>query len=274
MNKQKGTPDYIDKFVRFLKEVNWHEALIPPITTFLESKYTESDVDNLMMSSSKTVETVLRNTMQQLQGSTVGLNLSGERLLESAVNCHLIKNKDAPLYTLIFWIFKEPRNTAHHEFELYPYKFLVLSTLQADYAVREIDELTKSRYESSFKLELDEPKKEIRLNDVRIFRPDKTNLPSTEKAEGFLTFTNGKTASVALTPNTNGTRSGRYDYRGDAAGTIRVNLRGINGQKPFIAQSGSTAFISMQSKMCPKCGRSIDERASKCPHCGNRLYVY
>lgn len=266
--------NYVDRFVRFLREENWHEILIPAITTFLESKYTESDIDNLMMSASKSVETVLRSTLQRFQGSSTGLNISGEKLLESAVHCHLIESKEAPLYSLVSWIIKEPRNTSHHEFKLYPSKFLVLSILQADNAIRKIDELVTSRYDGSFKLELDEPNKKIILKDVQIFRPDKTNLPNSEKAEGFLTFTDKKTTGVGLKPNGDGTRSGEYDYRGDAAGTVWVNLRGINGKTPFVTMSGSTAYLSVNYKKCPNCERDIDDRATICPNCGNRFYIY
>jgi len=266
--------EYIRRFITFLQEHDWHNELRPNITTFLDSKHIETDVDNLLMGITKKVETVLRDSIQQHQGSTERTREVGIRLLNSAVHCHLIKNKEELLYALLYWILKEPRNIHHHDFKLHPLKNLILFMLQSDYAIGALKNLLASSFEGRFNLDINEDEKSIKISNVKVFCPDKTELPEDAKLEAFLTFSNGKGANVELKPNGDGRRSGKYDYRGASAGTVNVRLGGVVSTTTFTTASSSMVFLWPRYKNCPKCGATVSENDSRCPKCGHRFYIY
>lgn len=263
---------YITRFHTFLSEVNWHEALIPIITTFLESRHIETDIDNLLMQATKKVEMILRNSIQQLQGSSERLKVGGIKLLDYAVHYHLIKNKEDPLYSLIYWILKEPRNTSHHTFKIHPFNELVLIVLQVDKAIRELTNRLKSNYDARMRITVDPEKTKIKIR-TKVFRPNKTVLPDTEKVEAHMRYSNGRIVTLDLKPNGNGYRYGEYDYRGNAAGTISLNYRGINGNKRFLTSSASTVTIFPIDRRCPECGKEIEYGKGTCQNCGTRIYI-
>ena len=267
------TPEYVKKFLSFIREENWHEALIPSITVFSDSKHTLQDIDNLLMAVTKRVETFLRDSIQQFQGSTIRSNLWGIRLLDYAVNCHLIKNKEEPLYHLIYWILKEPRNISHHEFLLHPLKRLKLYMFQVDRAISSLDNLLKSNFKARYKITKDEENKEIKFEEVEVFTPDNILLSLDEKVEGYLYFPNGRNPNVQLKPNGNGTRFGSYNYKGEAAGTISARVGGIYQGERFLTSASSVVYASTDYGTCPFCNSDIEPGSSICPYCGKRLPI-
>lgn len=269
------TPEYIQKFVRFLHDANWHRSLLNAITDFLDTRrYSLSQVDALIMSVTKTVEISLRDAVSRYQGSSVPKDLSyGVKLLNYAVKCGLIQDYKEPIYALLYWILKEPRNTSHHEFISYPYNTLVLFLSEANEAVERIENMIESTYKTHFKVTYDEESRKIKIENAKILRPNGTPLPADQKVEASIKFPDKTTKTLPLNHNGNHW-SGEYDARGQACGTISIYLEGINHGKHFIAPSASTIMVSpLYGEACPKCGRLIDAETYICPNCGNRLRV-
>jgi len=95
--------DYIAKFVRFLSDSSWNKSLLNPINTFLSGNYSLSEIDSLMMSVTKTVEKTLENAIARRRGSPVPRQYSyGIRLLNYALSCNFIKNKNEPIFSLLY----------------------------------------------------------------------------------------------------------------------------------------------------------------------------
>lgn len=267
------TPEYVIKFLNFIREENWHEALIPSITVFSDSKHTVQDIDNLLMAVTKRVETFLKNSILQFQGSTSKSKYYGIRLLDYAIDCHLIKKKEEPLYHLIYWILKEPRNISHHIFSLYPLKTLKLFMLEVDHAIGSLDDLLKSGLKARFNLTIDEEHSEIAFYNVKVYSPNNELLPLDEKVEGYLYFSDERNIPVSLKPNGNGSRFGSYCYKGEAAGTIWARVGGVYQGERFLAPASSSAFLSPDYGTCPFCNSDIKPGSSICPYCGKRLRI-
>lgn len=267
-------PEYIRKFVRFLRDATWHIDLSDIINNFLESKQSDNEIDNLIMSITKKVETTLRESIEKIQGRSLPSRINGIKLLDYALDCKLIDNKDNSLYHLIYWLLKEPRNKSHHEFTAFPYNALVQFTLDADATIRGIKTRIDASYSGSFTLSFDPSNKVIQVQDVKIWRPDQTSLPSDQKVEGILRFQNGTMKTLPLSHDGQNSWKAEYDARGEPAGTLWVNLGGENHGKHFLATNTSAAFISPQiGEACPNCGKKIGFQVSTCPNCGYRLRV-
>lgn len=270
------TPEYVEKFVRFLQEATWHRSHLEIITSFLEARrFATSDIDSLMMAITKNVETNLRSALALHLGSAVPNDRSyGVRLLDYAVNCHLIPNKEHPLYALLYWILKEPRNTSHHDFTSYPYNTLVMFMTEANEALEQICRLIKPTYGAYLRTNYDEKEKKIKIDNVTVLRPNGTPLPADQKVEAILNFADKKVKTIPLTYGS-GSWHGEYDARGEACGTVSCFLKGLNHGTHFVASSGSNATVSFPTnESCPHCGQTISVGTYVCPKCGKRLYLF
>lgn len=226
------------------------------------------------MSVTKKVETTLKDSIEKTQGHPLPPRTSGIKLLDYALGCHLIKSKGDPLYSLLYWLLKEPRNTSHHEFIVYPYNSLVQFMLEANAAIQKTKDRIGTSYSGSFVLFFDPEKKTIEVNDVKVWRPNQIPLPSDQKVEATFKFSNGSMKTLPLRPNGGSSWKEKYDARGESAGTVWVGLRGVNHGKRFLVPSGSTTYLSPQiGETCPYCGHKLEFRGSICPNCGSRLYV-
>jgi hypothetical protein len=266
--------NFIKSFVTFLRSNNWHRFLLPVITVFLDSNHTDIDLDNFLMAITKKAEINLRTCIQRHQASAIRSKEVGIRLLDSAVHCHLIKNKEETLYALLFWILKEPRNLHHHEFSIHPLKTIILYTLQVDHALFEMDKLMQSTYRGEFKAEINDKNKEFLVYDVKVYDPNNNDITDDIKLEANFTFSNGKVGVSELRSNGEGNTFGRYNYRGNAAGTLRVELAGVTESSRITMTSGTTLYLSPNMKQCSHCGETIDESDWRCPRCGEHFYIF
>jgi len=269
-------PEHVQKFIRFLRDANWHRSLLKMITDFLEGhRYSASEIDSLMMSVTKAVETNLRDAVTRCQESPVPRNVSyGIRLLNYAVNCGLIRNREEPIYALLYWIFKEPRNTSHHEFVSYPYNTLVLFMSEANEALERIEHLIEYPYRAHFNMIYDQEEQKIKIENAKIWRPNGTPLPTDQKVEISINFPDRTLKTIPLSPHENGYWRGEYDARGQLCGTVYTYLGVVNHGTRFVVSSGSTIAVTFPSgESCPYCGSLITWDTSICPYCGKRLRV-
>jgi len=245
------------------------------ITDFLEGKrYSENEIDALMMSVTKRVETTLKDSIERYQGKSLPSKISGDKLLDHALGCHFIKNKEEPIYSLLYWTLKEPRNTSHHEFTTYPYNTLVQFMLEANMVIQRIRTLAEPGYSGRFDLSFDPNKKTLGIEYAKVWRPDDTDLPLNQKVEITFKFPDEAIKTLPLSPSNNGYWKGGYDARGESAGTVWANLRGVNHGRPFNIATGSTvALFPVVGENCPNCGKTIDYQTSICPKCGSRLRI-
>ncbi|MHA1280159.1 MAG: zinc ribbon domain-containing protein [Candidatus Helarchaeota archaeon] len=266
--------DFKESFESFLRTHQWHNKLLDPITIYLDSSQNDTNVDNLLMSVTKIVETSLRENIQRKLSSKDKSPEVGIRLLDSAVHCHFIKSKDEPLYSLLFWILKEPRNLHHHEFQYHPVKSLQLFILQADHAIFEMEKIWQSQYRGEFKVEVHEEEKTIEVYEAKVYNFENEDITEDIKLDANFTFSNGKTGAIKLDSNGGGYKHGKYDYRGNAAGTLRIGLAGVTYDNTFVTQSGSTAFLVSNYQKCPKCGKVVQSQDWRCSFCGERFFIY
>ena len=270
------TPDYVEKFVRFLHDANWHKSLLDIITDFIEGhRYTVSEIDSLIMSVTKKVETSLLDAVVRHQGSSVPVQRSyGTKLLKYAVKSGLIQSPEEPVYSLLNWIIKEPRNTSHHEFVSYPYNTLVLFMSEANQAIEQIEHLIEDPYEAYFRMAYEEDEKKIKIENAKVLRPNGSTLPIDQKAEILLKFPNQMLKTVPLTPDENDNWKGEYDTRGEQCGTIWGYITGVNHGRHFETSSGSSIAVTFPlGESCPECGHPITSNTYICPNCGTRLKV-
>ena len=161
---KKAVPEYIEKLVQFLnQETSWNSYILSDIQAFLEVKNpSNKEIDSLLMSVTKRVETKLKETLAIHLGNPVPRDKSyGVKLLDYAVSSHLIASKDEPIYSLISLLIKVPRNTTHHTFSSFPYKTTVMFLSEANEAIEQIESLTKSTYVSHLNTNYDNSKKKI-----------------------------------------------------------------------------------------------------------------
>jgi hypothetical protein len=277
----KNTPEYIKKFVKFLRDATWEKTLSQPIDNFKKAKsYTRTEIDNLLMSITKSVETTLKGAIKKLQAKPLPKKACGVELLNYALGCGLIKSKEDPLYSLAYYILKEPRNTSHHEFAIYPYNALVRFSLEANEAIEQIESRIRGRYAGTGIFSFNEKEKVIQVKKVKVQRPNGTQLPSNKKVEARFKLSNGSFKNLLLKPNGNGLFEGTYDARGLPAGTLWWDLIGIDeGGEHFTTSSANTAVLypSIGTK-CPKCGKLlnlplIDYGRVVCDKCGHPLEI-
>jgi hypothetical protein len=245
------------------------------ITSFLEAgRFTASEIDSLMMTITKNVESNLRGALARHLGNAVPNDRSyGIRLLDYAVDCHLIPSKEHPLYALLYWILKEPRNTSHHDFTSYPYNTLVMFMTEANEALEQIERMIKPTYGAYLRTNYDEKEKKIKIDNVRVLRPNGSPLPGDQKVEAILNFADKKVKTIPLTFGTDSWH-GEYDARGEACGTASCFLQGLNHGTHFVATSGSSITVSFPAnEPCPNCGEIVSSGTSVCPKCGKRLHL-
>jgi hypothetical protein len=224
------------------------------------------------MLTTKQVENILRTSIEKSRGSSPPPNVSSERLLNYALGGHLLRDKRDPLYSLMFWLFKEPRNTSHHEFRLYPYNYLVQSMSEANFAIRNIKTRTISGYMGNFSSNFNQSDTSIEWSNVRIRRPGNTPLSLDQKVEGLLKFQDGSFKNVSLVSDGVSGWKGKYDARGDRMGTVWVGLRVVEQGNYYNISSGYAINATPTSgKSCTACGRTV--YASRCPYCGNPMYL-
>lgn len=271
-----GTPEYIEKFVKFLHDANWHRSILDKVTHFLEAQhFTTGDIDSLLMEVTKTVESNLRATVARHMGKKIPQNRSyGIKLLNLAVDSHLILNREHPLYGFLCWILKGPRNTSHHEFTNYPFNTLVMFMTEANQALEGIENLFEPTHKAYLKTRYDKSEKKIKIESGKILRPDGTPLPNDQKVEVAICLPDKKVKTIPLTQNETGDWQGEYDVRGEACGTLSCYLEGLNHGTHFTTSSGSSVVVSYSlNKPCPKCGHVITSDTSFCPKCGERLRI-
>lgn len=264
--------NYIERFAVFLGEHIWNNSLAQILTSFLGSRHDESDIDTLIMAITKKVETVLRDSIREHQGSSKESDRVGIALLNYAVDCHLISSKEEPLYHTIYWVLKEPRNASHHKFKMYPLKQLELILLQTDEAIDELRNRLRSEYEAKSRIILDPKGTKIKIK-AKMFSPDKIAIPDDRKVEANLQFYDEKIVPLELRPQADGYRYAEYDYRGNSAGTLRVTYSVIERSKHIIAQGEHTLVVPYINDKCPKCGGEVQLGQGRCPSCGNMLYL-
>jgi hypothetical protein len=267
--------EYIEKFVRFLQDATWHESLLDIITEFIEkSGQTNSDLDSLIMSATKKVEESLRNSVSKKIGTAVPPTESyGQKLVNYAITCDLIKDYYQPIYALLSWLFKEPRNTSHHSFVSYPYNSLVLFMSEINEALERIDNLVVTPYSANLRMNFDPSVKKLLIGNVKIVRPNGTFLPTSEKAEISLRFPQQGWKTVPLVPDGKDYWKGEYDARGEYCGTIWGSVRGVDKGSGFVASGAANTTVGFASTSCPNCGGSVALGAYTCPHCGRRLTI-
>jgi len=258
------------------QETSWNKSIVTSITKFLNIKSpTKDDVDSLIMTVTKMVETKLRDTLAIHLGTSVPNDKSyGVRLLDYAVDSHLISSKSETIYSLLYLILKEPRNTSHHTFKTYPYKTIVMFLCEVNEAIERIDSLIKPTYVSYLSTNYYPSTKKI-IVEANILRPDMTVLPHDQKAEVVLHFPQGRVKTIPLTGGALNTWTAEYDARGEACGTASCFIRGFDKTIPFVASSGASFVVSYPvGQKCPHCGNEIGVLfTSLCPHCGKELSI-
>jgi hypothetical protein len=263
---------YIERFVTFLGEHTWHSSLTPMLTSFLDGNHDENAIDRLITAVTKKIETVLRDSIKEYQGSARESDLVGTALLNQAVDCHLIESKEEPLYHTIYWVLKKPRNTSHHRFKMYPLKQLELILLQADEAIDELRNRIRPEYDAASHIVIDPQETTIKIK-AKVFSPTKKVVPDEQKVEANLQFSNGRVVPLELRPQQDGYRHNEYDYRGNSAGTLTVAYSVLEGSKRSFVQVNSTLVIPWTSAICSKCGKEIQWGQGRCSNCGETLYV-
>lgn len=263
--------NYIEKFIAFLSEHNWQNSLTPILASFLESRHDENDIDSLIAAVTKKVETVLRDSIKEYQGSARESDLVGIALLNYAIGCHLIGGKE-PLCHIIYWILKKPRNTSHHRFKIYPLKQLELILLLADEAIDELRNKTKAGYDAGSRIIVDPQASTIKIR-AKLFSPTKNVVPDDQKVEANLKFSDGNIKALELRPQKDGYRYNEYDYRGNSAGPLTITYSVFDGSRPSFAEMGSALVIPCLSGKCPKCGKDIRYGQGRCMNCGEIPYV-
>jgi len=268
-------PDYIEKFVKFLSDTNWHKFLIDSINKYIIGCHSLTEIDKLFMSITKIIEMFLVDAVTKKQGSPVPSKFSyGIKLLNYAIQCRLIKSKDEPIYSLLYWIFKEPRNTSHHNFLIYPYNTLVMFMTEFNEAMERIENLVQSSYRANFNTRYNQTDKKIEIENVQVWIPDGTPLPDNQKVEAAIKFSDQRTKTTPL--EYNGTYwKGNYDTRGLVCGLGSVYIQGVNRTENFVVTSGSVVVISFPiGQNCPNCRRTITSNTYFCPYCGAQLTIY
>lgn len=267
-------PQYISKFVRFLQDATWDATLRPAIIDFIMGKrYTVNEIDNLIMSATKSVETTLKKTIATIQSKSVPKTIFGVNLLNHALGCGLVKGKNDPLYSLIYYLLREPRNTSHHEFTVYTFNAIAQFMLETNAAIQQIKSRKRGDYTGTLDFSFDDGKT-IKIEKARVLRPNGTQLPPDQKVEVRFTLSDNSAKTILLKPDKNGFFVGDYDARGLPAGTLWWDLIGVDEGKPFTTVSGSLAVMypSIGTK-CPNCDVLIDYGSWVCSHCGYRLTI-
>lgn len=190
------------------------------------------------------------------------------------MDCHLIGDKEEPIYPLLELILKVPRNTTHHTFTTYPYKTVVMFLSEANEALERISSLLKPTYLSNLSAKYNVSTKKIEIN-ANVLRPDSTALPLDQKVDAILVFPQDRVKTVPLTAGAINTWSGPYDARGEMCGTLRCFVRGFDTGSVFEATSGSSIFISYPAgQKCPNCGNDVtNSLISICSRCGKQLPI-
>lgn len=274
--KMSKKPEYINKFLKFLKDANWCDSLLPTINQFInESQYTKIVIDNYVMNITKNVETTLRSSINQKQRTKVPNTICGTALIERALGCKLIEKKEDPLYGLLVYIIKEPRNTSHHEFKIYPFNSLVQFSLEANKAIIKINSRTKEEdeYFANFLVTYEHTSKNIVIDNLSIVRPDGSKLPTDQKVEIELKTQNDSFKTFPLEPKNGDFWNGRYDARGLNLGTVTVHAFGVDNGIDFHAVGGTVTVLSLSNTKCPFCGKIITHSTCICNSCGNQLSV-
>lgn len=208
-------PEYIGKIIAFLNlETAWNKSIVGDITISLNKKnQTKDDIDSLVMAVTKKVETRLRETLAKHLGRNVPRERDhGIGLLDYAVDSHLIRSKNEPIYYLIYLILKEPRNSSHHTFPDYPFKTTAMVISEANEALQRIDTLIQPAYSSHLHTNYDPANKKINIK-TEILKPNGTFLSQDQKVEVTLQFQNS-VKTVPLTYGSVNTWIGEYDVRG------------------------------------------------------------
>lgn len=195
----------------------------------------------------------------------------GIQLLDYTVDGHLINSKESSIYSLLFWILKEPRNISHHHFKMYPLKKLMLYVLECDEALTEIDNLTRTDYNVNYKIKLEDNATKLEIYDVEVYTPENVKVRPDTKVEAHIGYIDGSKKTTPLTYQS-GYWTGSHDNRGSPMGTYSVHVAGFHLGKHFTAQSGSMAMAYQPGRKCSKCGNTLSSGEIQCSNC--RSYVF
>ena len=225
---------------------------------------TNESVDDLVMSSSKLVETSLKEEVELSLGVNVGARATAINVLDLAVGRGLVANRDDPLYHFLFWYFKERRNPPHHTFPSYDVHELLDFIVATEEALDNVEALAAGSVGSKFRLDNDLGQRRYTITvdeisrggvpfqdataEVMVTNPDRTfrNIP--------LVFDQGRWAGI-------------IDYRGWATGSYSLRVRGRDSNGVlFTSSSGST--FNLSARTCSNCNANIGMFSFVCQNCG------
>src|SRR2546427_2713912 len=94
---------------------NWHPRIADLLADHLQRGIvSNTQVDELLMSATKLVESSLRDAIVERSGGSVS-SKGAQDIIQPAVQLGLLKSSE-PLTDLLRWFFGDPRNTSHHLF--------------------------------------------------------------------------------------------------------------------------------------------------------------
>jgi hypothetical protein len=224
----------------------------------------DQSVDELLMTLSKMVEARLKKVIEDFTASTVQ-SRTGRETLDKAVDYHLIRDNNEPVYHLLSWYFSYRRNPTHHTFTSYSPHNLVSYVMGTQEALENVEQLATrpSFAKASFQFTQD-------IQGGRYaFRVDEIIHHSSRVGEARLDVVvkapNGGIVRVPLTESS-GSWSGVLDCRGWATGSYPFHFRGEYSSGFFLTSSGSAFTVS--SRNCQNCHSPLGAFSTTCSTCG------
>lgn len=239
--------DWIEGLNKFLTSAKWNSNLALIIQDYLNhTEYTSTTVDSLLMGITKQVETTLKEGVEQFTAATVPGNCTNSvELLNYAKKKGFIpeprRGSDA-LYSLIYWFFEKPRNTAHHVFTDFPLPTHMMFISTANYIMNEVERLNKERnyYGAKTNFDYNATSRALYISVADIRKDDQIITPP--RLEANLV---GPDKSVSRYPieNTGGYWALRISTQGCGSGTYSVNLVGYTAEGAKFNISGSAIVV-------------------------------
>jgi hypothetical protein len=243
-----------------IRNADLAEKIADSLNRGLES---EQSIDELLMTSSKLVDSKLREVLEQFTGAAAGQG-DATAVLERCIKSGLIRSRDEPIYHYLYWYFTDRRNASHHEFPEYGPDDLVAFIVQTQFALEQVESLrgTPRFVEAKFDIRQDPTRGLASIDVSKLWQG--SNLIHDARVEAIIRRPDRQIDRIPLVQS-GGSWGGMYDYRGLPTGSYNLRIQGEYSAGGFTTSSGAEVYVS--GRICGQCGRPIEPFTAVCPHC-------